>query len=123
MNVYTAIGRAGKDAETRFTPNGKQVTSWSMAIDSGYGDAKQTLWLDCSAWGERFGKVGEYIKKGSQVCVSGELGTREHEGKTYLKLRIAELTLCGGKPAEPQAQSKPQKGKPAPDLDTDEIPF
>jgi single-strand DNA-binding protein len=117
MNNCNFIGRAGKDAETRFTPAGKAVTSWSLAIDSGFGDAKQTIWLDCSAWGERFQKVGEYIKKGSQLGVAGELGTREHEGRTYLKLRVDNVTLCG---AKQEGSAKPVSRK---ELDSDEIPF
>jgi len=119
MNACNFIGRVGKDAETRFTPNGKPVTSWSLAVDSGYGEAKQTLWLDCSLWGERGQKVGEYIKKGSQLGVTGELGTRDHDGKTYLKLRVDNVTLCGSK------QSDAAKSKPAPaprDDFNDELP-
>src|SRR5690606_15574593 len=96
MNSFNAIGRVGKDAVTRQAGN-SQVTGFSLAVDSGFGDKKQTLWLDCSAWGDRFAKVGEYITKGSQLGVTGELGTREHDGKTYLTLRVADVTLVGGK--------------------------
>ena len=99
MNICTFIGRVGaKDAITRFTQAGKPVTGWSIAVDSGFGDNKQTLWIDCNWWGERSQKVAEYIRKGDRIGVSGELGTREHEGKTYLTLRVAEVTLCGNKP-------------------------
>ena len=131
MNNLSVIGRCGKDAEHRFTPNGKAVLSWSLAVDSGYGDAKQTLWIDCALWGERFGKLAEYIKKGSQIGVVGELGTREHEGKTYLKLNVRDVTLCGGKenagagsaraPQQPKRQTPPTKEEAA--IDEDEIPF
>lgn len=98
MNNFNAIGRVGgKDAVTRFTQGGDPVTGWSMAVDSGFGDKKQTLWVDCSAWGKRFEKVGEYITKGVQLGVTGELGIREHEGKTYLTLRVSDVTLVGSK--------------------------
>ena len=133
MNVCTFIGRVGgKDAVTRFTQAGKPVTGWSIAVDSGYGDNKQTLWIDCNWWGERSQKVAEYIRKGDRIGVSGELGTREHEGKTYLTLRIAEVTLCGNKPeGERQAPardtaSRPTRAAAAPaadDFADDDIPF
>lgn len=122
MNLYIAIGRVGKDALTRFTQGGEPVTGWSLAVDSGYGDKKQTLWLDCSLWGKRGEKVAEYITKGSQLGVSGELGTREHDGKTYLTLRVGEVSLIGGKP---QGEPKPQRQESqssAPFRD-DDIPF
>jgi len=95
MNVFTAIGRIGKDAAVRYTQAGKPVAGWSLAVDSGYGDNKTTLWLDCSLWGQRAEKIGEYIKKGDRLGVTGEIGTREHEGKTYITLRVQDVTLLG----------------------------
>src|SRR5690606_23077609 len=125
MNNFNAIGRVGKDAVTRQAGN-SQVTGFSLAVDSGFGDKKQTLWLDCSAWGDRFAKVGEYITKGSQLGVTGELGTREHDGKTYLTLRVADVTLVGGKRDDgerrPQ-QRQERQSAPADDFDDSQIPF
>ena len=125
MNSFNAIGRVGKDAVTRQAGN-SQVTGFSLAVDSGFGDKKQTLWLDCSAWGDRFAKVGEYITKGSQLGVTGELGTREHDGKTYLTLRVADVTLVGGKRDDgerrPQ-QRQERQSAPAEDFDDGTIPF
>lgn len=113
MNSFNAIGRVGgKDAVTRYTQAGKPVTGWSLAVDNGFGDNKQTIWLDCSLWGDRGEKVAEYITKGSQLGVSGELGTREHEGKTYLTLRVAEVTLIGGKPEAGGGSSGAKGGAP-----------
>lgn len=98
MNNFSAVGRVGRDAVTRFTQAGKPVTGFSLAVDDGCGDNKTTTWLDCSLWGERGTKVAEYITKGSQLGVTGSIGTREHDGKTYVTLRVAEVSLIGGKP-------------------------
>lgn len=122
MNNYNVIGRVGKDAVTRQAGN-EPVTGWSLAVDSGYGEKKQTLWLDCSMWGKRGEKVAEYITKGSQLGVSGELGTREHEGKTYLTLRVGDVSLIGGKPDSSNAPRAPrQESKPAP-APAGDVPF
>ena len=131
MNSCSFIGRVGRDAEVRYTQSGKTVMGWSLAVDSGYGDKKTTIWLDCSLWGERGGKLAEYVKKGSQLGVVGELGTREHDGKTYLTLNVHDVTLIGGKrDAEPRQPSRaPVKGCPQPDQggfvddDLDSVPF
>src|SRR5690606_7406434 len=135
MNSYNAIGRVGKDAQTRFTQSGDPVTGWSLAVDSGYGDKKQTLWLDCSLWGKRGERVAEYITKGSQLGVTGELGTREHDGKTYLTLRVGEVSLIGGRQDSGNTSSSgprggaPARERPAPqqaladDFDDANIPF
>lgn len=128
MNVFNAIGRIGKDAATRYTAAGKPVTGWSLAVDSGWGDKKQTLWLDCSLWGDRGEKVAPYILKGAQLGVTGSLGTREHEGKTYLTLEVRDVTLIksgdGGnaEAAKRTPASKAPAGGGFGDMDSD-VPF
>ena len=127
MNLCTFIGRIGKDAVTRYTQAGKPVTGWSLAVDFGFGEDKKTLWLDCALWGERGVKVSEYIRKGDRIGVSGELGTREHDGKTYITLNVRELTLLGekkeGSAQQPRSTRKqPPTHEEAP-VDEDEIPF
>ena len=107
MLVATAAGNCGRDAETRTLQSGDKVTSWSVAVEQRVkGGEKATQWLDCSMWGERGEKVGQYIKKGGKVTVMGELSTREHEGRTYLQIRVSEVTLQGGKNAD-SGQSSP----------------
>lgn len=131
MNNYNAIGRIGKDAVTRHTQGGDSVTSWSLAVDSGYGKNKQTLWWDCSLWGKRGESVAEYLTKGAQVGVTGEVGTREHDGKTYLTLRVGDVTLVGGKAEAPKHNERgggPVRPAPQPAGGTDgfedqDIPF
>lgn len=127
---FNDVGRIGKDAVQRFTGGGEPVTGFSLAVDSGFGDKKQTVWLDCSAWGKRWEGVTPYLVKGAQVSVQGELGTREHEGKTYLTLRIADLKLVGGKGEAKSESSAPRQQRQAPardpsyaDADGDDIPF
>ena len=75
----------------------------------------------------------EYLKKGQQVAVSGELSTFDAtNGKTYLKLRCNDVDLIGGKsegvqqaPQAPKATAPAQGGSmpdPVDDFE-DSIPF
>lgn len=136
MSNFKDVCRIGKDAVTRFTQGGRAVTGFSAAFDTGWGDNKKTTWLDVSGWGERYEKVAPYLTKGSQVLVEGDIGTREHEGKTYLTLNLSELKLIGGKqegqggPSErhrPQRQQTQQmireQSHPVDDFADDDIPF
>jgi single-strand DNA-binding protein len=109
---FTDLVTLGKDAETRFTGAGKAVTGFSAAVDSGFGDNKKTIWLDCSIWGERGEKIAEYLVKGSRHLIQGELGTREYEGKTYITVDVKEVKL-GGKSGQSDRQAKPKESKPA----------
>ena len=122
MINFSDTGRIGRDAVTR-EAGGKPVTNFALAVDSGYGDRKQTLWLDCAGWGDRYAKLAPHLLKGSQVHVAGELGTREHEGKTYITVRVADVRLVGTKPAA--AAPKPAPAKPAQTdgFEDDDIPF
>jgi single-strand DNA-binding protein len=87
------VGNLGKDAELRTTSGGKVVCGFSVAST---GRDKATTWVRCSVWGARGEKLSGYLTKGTKVAVSGTLSTREHDGKTYLELDVAELELCGG---------------------------
>jgi single-strand DNA-binding protein len=82
---------------TRTTPTGDKVTSWSVAVEDRNGQDKRSIWFDCTLWGKRGESLCQYLTKGGKVAVSGELSTREHEGKTYLTLRAEQVTLLGGK--------------------------
>lgn len=96
MKNVTIAGNIGKDAETRTTQGGDQVTGWSVAVEERNGQDKRTIWFDCSLWGKRGQALAQYLTKGTRVAVSGDLSTREHNGKTYLTVRASEVTLMGG---------------------------
>ena len=98
MKNITVAGGITKDAVTRSTQSGDKVTGFSVAVSEGFGDNKRTLYFDCTLWGKRGESLAQYLTKGGKVAVSGELSTREHEGKTYLTIRVDQVTLQGGKP-------------------------
>lgn len=108
-NVFSFTGTIGRDAEVKSLPSGQTVLNVNVANNIGYGDKQQTLWIRVSVWGKRAdGSLKDYLKKGQQVFVSGELTQREYEsnGKTgvSLELNATVLDLVGGKKEE---QSKP----------------
>lgn len=129
MNACNFIGRVGKDAVLRHTQAGKSVLGWSIAVDRGFGDNKQTIWIDCALWGDRGSKIADYVRKGDRIGVCGELGTREHDGKTYLTLDVRDVTLLGNKDrdeAPRETQQRQSRTASAPSADSfadDEIPF
>lgn len=126
MNNFTAIGRIGRDAVTRYTQGGKAVTGWALAVDKGWGDQKQTVWLDCALWGDRGLKLAELIKKGDRIGVVGEIGTREHEGKTHITLDVREVTLLSERrqdEAPKPTRKAPPTAAPEPDFVDDDLPF
>jgi len=131
MIVLTLTGNLGKDSEVK-TVGQSAVCNFTIASKVGFGDKEQTIWFDCALWGKQAqSKLPEFLKKGQQVAVSGELSTFEADnGKTYLKLRCNNVDLIGGKSdSAPQQQStapqqqSPKNNQAEPDFDDDSIPF
>lgn len=119
-------GRLGKDAEVKTLEGGKKVMNYSVAVEIGYGENKSTLWVDCAQWSEKTG-VAEYLKKGTQVAVTGEPGIRKWEGGAAMTLRVDKVELLGGnKPAQPeqaQVQQQMPAHQPEPITPPDDLPF
>lgn len=90
LNRVQLIGRLGKDPESKFTPTGKKVTHFSLAVSNRWkdknGETKEaTEWVNIEAWG-RLGEVcQEYLKKGSLIFVEGRLKTDKYEANGETK--------------------------------------
>lgn len=109
LNRVQLMGRLGKDPEGKFTPTGKKVTHFSVAISNRWkskeGEAKEyTEWVNVEAWG-RLGEVcQEYLKKGSLVFIEGRLKTDRYEDKGetryYTKVVALAMQMLDRKPTE-----------------------
>ena len=109
LNRVQLIGYLGKDPESKFTPTGKRVAQFSVAISNRWkgkdGDAKEyTEWVNIEAWG-RLGEIcQEYLKKGSLIFVEGRLKTDRYEEKGenryFTKVVALSLQFLDRKPAE-----------------------
>jgi single-strand DNA-binding protein len=96
-NRITLIGFLGKDAETRFTPNGTAHTRFSLATNVGWKDKDsgeyktRTEWHRVVVWG-KFGEWAGSLKKGAFIEVEGELRYREFQlNGSEAKVRTAEI--------------------------------
>jgi len=128
LNSWSFIGRIGKEAEEKFTPGGDAIVSFSVAVDSGFGDKKVTTWVRATMWGKRGSAVKDCLLKGTQVGIVGEVTLREFTNKdgnkqSSLEVRVNDLTLLGGKKeGESQSRPAPQQSGSEDSLDQD-IPF
>ena len=100
LNRVQLIGYLGKDPESKFTPTGKKVAHFSVAVSNRWkskeGEMKEyTEWVNVEAWG-RLGEVcQQYLKKGSLVYVEGRLKTDKYEdkGETKYFTKVVALAL------------------------------
>lgn len=148
LNQCNFIGNLGKDPEIRYMPNGDPVANFSIGCNENWKDKngdkqERTEWVRVSAFGKLAEIIGEYLKKGSQVFISGRMQTRKYHDKDgndrYTTEIVAnEMKMLGGKPersagAERQERDShlPIAPKPRParepgsddDFGGDDIPF
>lgn len=90
LNRIILIGRLTRDPELRFTVNGKAVANFTLAVDRGWGEQKETDFIDIVVWDKSAENSAQYLKKGRLAGVEGRLQIRqyEHEGQ---KRRAAEV--------------------------------
>lgn len=109
MNKWVGIGRLTKDAELKYTPGkGTAVSTFTLAIDDGFGDNKKTDFIPIVLWGKSAENLAAYLIKGTQVAVAGRISTRSYDAKDGSKRYVTEVVadmfggvkLLGGKKAD-----------------------
>ena len=86
LNLCQFIGRLGQEPEVRYLPNGDAVANISIAVGDDYKDksgnkVEQTEWVRVTAFRGQAEIIGKYLKKGSQVYVSGKMKTRKWQAQ------------------------------------------
>jgi single-strand DNA-binding protein len=144
------IGNLGRDPELRYTPNGKAVTQFSVAVSHSRPDGQGgwiddgTDWYRVSVFGDRADRAAEQLRKGNKVFVEGRFKSREFEGKDGEKRTSLDITAdnvislerrsrdddggsFSGAPASVAAPAGGGGGgggrPPSDDTDIDDLPF
>ncbi len=118
MNVITLAGRAGRDPEARYFENGNVVANVTLAVNSTKKD-EEPDWFDLQIWGKTAQIAADYVRKGSQIAVTGRMIT-EHwtdrntgEPRKKLVVSVDRLTLLGSKQDREQSAPAPAPAAPA----------
>ena len=143
LNRCDFIGRLGKDPEVKVIPSGKKSVRFSIACSEKYKDRQsgeqkeKTEWINCSAWDALADVIEKYVKKGSQVFVSGKFTTRSWDDPATGQKRFAseivvrEFQMLDSKQANSQQGSaayehkgvEHQSSLPASTASDDDLPF
>ena len=124
LNLSLA-GNVGRDAAYKQTQGGQELCSFPVAVNVGFGDNKATIWVDVTKWGKGAKGLSDILRKGSKVAVTGQMSTREHEGKTYIQCNASDVTILGSSAERSTPPQHQIKIKDAPSYDdlSDDIPF
>lgn len=103
------VGNLGRDPEMRYTPEGRAVTNFSVAVSRRWtrqdgGQGEKTWWFRVSCWGKLAETTNQYLKKGRQVMVIGEVDASAFQGqdgnpRASLDLTAREVKFLGGRDA------------------------
>jgi single-strand DNA-binding protein len=133
LNKVTVIGNVGNEPEMRFTPNGKPVTSFSVATNWGYtspeGERKQeTEWFNVIAWNRLAEQCNQFLAKGKLVYVEGRLHTRKWEGQdgqshTTIEVTANQVIFLDRKGSGAPGDVKVDEGAAGGDMEPEDLPF
>ena len=108
LNRVQLIGRLGRDPENHFTPTGKKVAHFSIAVSNQWngddGEMKEyTEWVNIEAWGRLAEVCQGYLRKGSLIYLEGRLKTNKYEvngePKYFTKVVASALEFLDTRPA------------------------
>lgn len=143
INQVILMGRLTRDPETRTTSTGKNITSFSLAVDRG-GQDDQADFFDVTAWEKLGDLVAQYLRKGRRCLVQGRLRQDSWDDKETGKKRsrvevvATDVTFLDGpsdgdggaqRSSAPRQQSSSKSNDVAPSdiddkpIDLSEIPF
>ena len=107
INKVILVGNLGSDPEIRYTGSGTAVCNFSVATSESYKDrdgnqVENTEWHRVVAWARLAEICGEYLKKGRQVYIEGQLQTRQWEDKDgntkyTTEIKAREMQMLGGR--------------------------
>ncbi|HYE74239.1 MAG TPA: single-stranded DNA-binding protein [Blastocatellia bacterium] len=128
----TIVGYLGKDPETRHTPQGTAVCSFSVAATERRKDKNGeyqdlTTWLKLTLFGKQAEAAQQYLTKGSQIYAEGRLRLdeytdREGQKRTTLEMTVSDIQFLSKRE---QAETAPQRTNTPMIADDDDqsIPF
>ena len=132
LNKVMIIGNLGREPELRYTPSGRPVATFSVAVSRSWKSSNgehrsETEWFKIVAWGKLAEICKEYLHKGQQVYIEGRLQTRQWEDKegqqrTTVELIANEMTMLGERREKSQNEDNASEDVP-PVVDEDEFPF
>lgn len=124
MNKIILIGRSVRDSEVRSTSSGKQVATFTLAVDRDFKNAqgeREADFLPCVVWGKLAEIAGKYVTKGKQLAVAGRIQTRNYEDKDGQRRYITEIIV-----SDLQLLGSRQDAQQEPELEevgNDTLPF
>ena len=124
INKVILMGRLTRDPEMRHTNSGTPVTTFSIAIDNGYGENQRTDFVNCLAWNKTAEFVTKYFTKGKMIVIAdGRISTRSWETQDGKRAYATEVVAKEVSFGETKSSQQTATQQPMQDDDDDFTPL
>lgn len=119
VNKVILVGNLGNDPEIRYMPNGGAVANITIATSESWRDKatgeqrEKTEWHRVALFGKLAEVAGEYLRKGSQVYIEGQLQTRKWQDQSGQDRYTTEVVVQGFNGVMQMLGGRAQGGAPA----------
>lgn len=133
LNRIVLIGRLTKDPELRYTPNGKAVAGFTLAVDRPFKNQqgeREADFISIVVWGQQAENCANYLSKGKLAAVDGRLQIRTFDGQDGQRRWVTEVVADTVKFLSPKSSGEQGSGYMNPEslgseveFSDDDIPF
>lgn len=128
MNKVHLIGNLVKDPELRYTKQNTPVATYTIAVNTKYGEQQDTDYINITTWGKSGEFVSKYFKKGQPIALTGRLKNKNYEDSNGVKhysmeVITEDIEFVGSKKEEIKIEPKEEEFTPNFSYDDSELPF
>ncbi len=126
LNKILLIGHLGCDPEMSYTPSGKAVTKFSLAVSRRGKNAQgerteETQWFSVVVWERLAETCNHYLRKGSKVYVEGRITSRTYTDRENAQRTVWEVTATEMVMLDTLSSHKKQEGDDGAPIDSGSV--
>ncbi|HEU5348320.1 MAG TPA: single-stranded DNA-binding protein [Ktedonobacterales bacterium] len=130
LNKIMLIGNLGRDPELSYTPSGKAITKFSLAVsrrrrDESGEQREETTWFNVVAWERLAETCNNYLQKGSKVYIEGRMTSRKYTDKDGIERTVWDVVASDMEMLTPRGGAGGAGGGSGygDDVGPDDVPF
>jgi single-strand DNA-binding protein len=128
LNKIMLIGNLGRDPDMSYTPAGRAVTKFTLAVNRRWRDREsneqreETTWFNVVAWERLAETCNSYLHKGSKVYIEGRMTSRKYTDKDGIERTVWDVSATDMQMLDTKGAGQ-ASGMGAGEMGPDEVPF
>lgn len=132
LNKIMLIGNLGRDPDLSYTPSGKAIAKFSLAVsrrrrDESGEQREETTWFNIVAWERLAETCNTYLHKGSKAYIEGRMTSRKYTDKDGIERTVWDVVASEMEMLDPKGSGgsggSGSGGNYGDDMGADEVPF